>query len=59
MITLDSQRCDSCGTCVAVCPVAAISMEKQPCINSSCIGCQKCVLLCPWGALSAQAKAKA
>jgi heterodisulfide reductase subunit A len=43
------ERCDACGICVKVCPVAAVqSSSGSVTINSvSCIGCGICVPKCP------------
>ncbi len=42
-------RCDSCGECVKVCPVAAIEISPTGALISpvSCIGCGICVPKCP------------
>jgi len=46
-------RCNTCGECIEVCPVAAI--EKSPngvIVNPiSCVGCGICVPTCPLGAI--------
>jgi len=40
--------CVSCGTCVAVCPVASISMvDDKPNLTSICIACGMCYNNCP------------
>jgi heterodisulfide reductase subunit A len=43
------EKCDACGICVKVCPVAAVqSSASGVIINSvSCIGCGVCVPRCP------------
>ncbi len=49
-----AEKCDSCGVCVKVCPVGAItaSAEGGVSINPiSCIGCGVCVPRCPKGAM--------
>ncbi len=53
MITADRQKCDFCGTCVAVCPVAAVEvLESLVIIDAQiCTQCLDCVCACPWGAL--------
>lgn len=49
----DIHRCKSCGTCVTVCPIAAIEWEtKIPFITERCIRCHQCTRLCPCLALS-------
>jgi L-aspartate semialdehyde sulfurtransferase ferredoxin len=52
LIEVDSQKCFSCGTCVALCPVEAIStatdetveFNKEKCLGSTC---SICVDACP------------
>lgn len=41
-------KCDSCGTCVKLCPVEAIPNDN-PCetITNLCISCARCVAVCP------------
>lgn len=53
MIVVRRDRCDFCGTCVAVCPVDALELgELELTIDSGlCVGCLGCVLVCPWQAL--------
>lgn len=50
-IMIDSERCDFCGTCVAVCPVDAIElMESTIMVNEAlCTRCEFCVDVCPLG----------
>lgn len=52
LIEVNSDRCFSCGTCVALCPVEAINtdedktvqFDKEKCLGSSC---SICVDACP------------
>jgi|WetSurMetagenome_2_1015567.scaffolds.fasta_scaffold70295_3 L-aspartate semialdehyde sulfurtransferase ferredoxin len=52
LIEVDSDKCFSCGTCVALCPVEAIStaddetvqFDKEKCLGSTC---SVCVDACP------------
>ena len=52
LIEVDTEECISCGSCVALCPVDAISQEedlsivfdKQKCVGSTC---SNCVDACP------------
>ena len=42
--------CVACGTCIKVCPKAAISIYKgirARVDSSSCVGCGKCAKVCP------------
>lgn len=52
-ITQKVDRCDFCGTCVAVCPVDAIELlEARLTIdNSTCTLCMNCVYVCPYTCL--------
>ena len=49
----DIQRCTGCATCVAVCPVDAISIvnDKAQIDDEICTGCGACVDACPEGAM--------
>ena len=52
LIEVDTEKCFSCGSCVALCPVEAISIEpdsqvqfdKEKCVGSTC---SICVDACP------------
>jgi Fe-S-cluster-containing hydrogenase component 2 len=52
LIEVDSEKCFSCGSCIALCPVEAISLDidstvqfdKEKCIGSTC---SVCVDACP------------
>jgi NAD-dependent dihydropyrimidine dehydrogenase PreA subunit len=52
LIEVDSDKCFSCGSCIALCPVEAISFsndstvqfDKEKCVGSSC---SICVDACP------------
>jgi Na+-translocating ferredoxin:NAD+ oxidoreductase RNF subunit RnfB len=56
LIEVDSDKCFSCGTCIALCPVEAISLakdcsvefDKQKCLGSTC---SVCVDACPTRAI--------
>ncbi len=40
--------CNSCGSCIEICPVEAISMDEQAKVNSeACLGCGLCATVCP------------
>ncbi len=52
LIEVDSERCFSCGSCVALCPVEAISIDKDSTVQfnkEKCLGstCSICVDACP------------
>lgn len=50
---INKQLCDICGSCVAVCPVDAITVKEFAVeINPEvCISCGKCMQVCPAGAI--------
>jgi len=50
-ITIDSEKCDFCGTCVAVCASDAIELKESTVIidEDACILCESCVEICPLG----------
>jgi dissimilatory sulfite reductase (desulfoviridin) alpha/beta subunit len=43
------ELCDICGTCVAVCPVDAITVTefKVKIDNDICTNCMNCLKVCP------------
>ncbi len=52
LIEVDSDKCFSCGACVALCPVEAITLDKEGSISfnkDKCVGstCGACVEACP------------
>ena len=52
LIEVDSEKCFSCGSCVALCPVEAISIDKDSTVQfdkEKCVGstCSICVDVCP------------
>jgi L-aspartate semialdehyde sulfurtransferase ferredoxin len=58
LIEVDSDKCFSCGTCIALCPVEAICMDKadntvkfnkEKCLGSTC---SICVDACPARAIT-------
>ena len=47
---VDEQVCISCGACIKICPVQAISFNKKRLAYikpERCIGCGECVTVCP------------
>jgi Na+-translocating ferredoxin:NAD+ oxidoreductase RNF subunit RnfB len=56
LIEVDSDKCFSCGTCIALCPVEAISLAKDCSVEfdkEKCLGstCSICVDACPTRAI--------
>ncbi len=53
MIKVDLERCDLCGTCVAVCPPDCIELREHILyiVEELCTECGACVLVCPMQAL--------
>jgi L-aspartate semialdehyde sulfurtransferase ferredoxin len=52
LIEVDQEKCFSCGSCVALCPVEAISIDKDSTVQfdkGKCVGstCSVCVDACP------------
>jgi NAD-dependent dihydropyrimidine dehydrogenase PreA subunit len=52
LIEVDSEKCFSCGACVALCPVEAITLANDFSVNfnkEKCVGstCSACVDACP------------
>jgi Na+-translocating ferredoxin:NAD+ oxidoreductase RNF subunit RnfB len=52
LIEVDSDKCFSCGSCIALCPVEAISLAKDSTVEfdkEKCVGstCSVCVDACP------------
>lgn len=56
LIEVDADKCISCGSCVSLCPVEAITMEDDKKVvfdQSKCVGstCSACVDACPMRAI--------
>jgi ferredoxin len=52
LIEVDAEKCVSCGACVALCPVEAITIDEEASIifnKEKCVGstCSVCVDACP------------
>jgi ferredoxin len=52
LIEVDAEKCISCGSCVALCPVEAITMAEDSSVvfnQDKCVGstCSACVDACP------------
>ncbi|MDD2331785.1 MAG: 4Fe-4S binding protein [Candidatus Cloacimonetes bacterium] len=52
-MNINHELCDTCGTCVAVCPTLALKLDFGKLIWESdlCTSCGVCVLCCPVSAL--------
>jgi ferredoxin len=50
-ILIDNERCDFCGTCVAVCPEDAIELTESTIhvVEERCSLCESCIEICPLG----------
>tara|TARA_Y100001934_G_C11821053_1_gene526160 strand:+ start:276 stop:455 length:180 start_codon:yes stop_codon:yes gene_type:complete len=49
MISIVEDKCDFCGSCVAVCPPDCIELKEASIkiIHEECIDCNLCILICP------------
>jgi len=52
LIEVDNEKCFSCGSCIALCPVEAINLDKDSTVQfdkEKCVGstCSICVDACP------------
>ena len=52
LIEIDSEKCVSCGACITLCPVEAITMDEDASVvfnKEKCLGstCSACVDACP------------
>lgn len=61
LFTVDMDKCTSCGSCVAECPIKIITIKKGekepralPELAPFCINCGHCVAVCPEAALTHQ-----
>ena len=56
MISCNVEKCDFCGTCVAVCPVDAIDLSetKLEIDYEKCTECLNCIKVCPFEAMEEQ-----
>ncbi len=57
LIEVDTEKCISCGSCVALCPVEAITLDSDASIifdKEKCVGstCSACVDACPARAIT-------
>jgi len=46
---VDKNKCTGCGTCVDICPAAAIEIKDEIAVVDAdlCIDCESCVDECP------------
>lgn len=52
-VTVDTDACIACGSCVDACPVDAMTVTDVAVVNADeCIDCGSCVAVCPTDALS-------
>jgi electron transfer flavoprotein alpha subunit len=52
-LSIDKEACTGCGTCVQVCPFAALELVDSIAeVNDNCTACGACVPECPVNALS-------
>lgn len=56
-VTVDAERCVSCGACVRACPVQNLRTESQKVYaQGACVLCYRCVNLCPQKAITVLGK---
>ena len=50
-IVIQAERCDFCGTCVAVCTGNAIELKESTVriLQEKCVHCGNCIAICPLG----------
>jgi ferredoxin len=53
LIKFDQSKCNQCGACESVCPMAAINIQKIPDIinQNRCMFCATCIRTCPHHAI--------
>ncbi len=53
LIKYDSSKCNQCGACERICPMAAINLQKSPNIinHNRCMFCATCIRTCPTHAI--------
>ena len=56
LLTIDSQKCTLCYTCIRICPVKAIMVKHNKSYaeidDDRCVGCGNCLDICPEEAIS-------
>lgn len=56
---IDSNKCVGCHSCMAVCPMGAITVDSNgKCIidTAKCMSCGTCAGICPMSAISTDLK---
>lgn len=50
---VNKDKCTGCGTCVDICPTAAIELDNDKAVvdASACVDCETCVDECPESAI--------
>jgi ferredoxin len=50
---INKDKCTGCGTCVDICPSAAIELASEKAVvdASGCVDCETCVDECPESAI--------
>jgi NAD-dependent dihydropyrimidine dehydrogenase PreA subunit len=53
MVSIDSNKCNGCGSCVEVCPQGAITIDNDVAVVNPglCVQCGVCLEICPVGAI--------
>ena len=52
-VTIDKEKCTSCGQCVEACPVESITMDDVAKVDEdTCVDCGSCVEECPSEAIT-------
>jgi ferredoxin len=61
VVSLDTETCKGCGTCVKRCEMEALSLDHKKAVLdlNRCIGCGLCVTTCPTHSLTLLRKPKA
>jgi ferredoxin len=50
---VNTRKCNACGTCQEVCPVAAVTIDSTAIVDRAlCTGCGRCVEECPRNAIT-------
>jgi NAD-dependent dihydropyrimidine dehydrogenase PreA subunit len=53
MVKIDASKCNSCGTCIEICPVEGVKIiDGKAVANEQCVECGTCINCCPTQAIS-------